>query len=372
MSAIAMQGPAEGPHLWLHGRTYDLAWYGAVPILATLLFLGAFAVLGPAHFLPVFLVSSVLTGYGHNMVTWLLILPRESRRHYATGTLFWPATLAALTMVPVLMFVDTPYFGWAFAIHNITAFYHITRQHIGMMHVCDGRYVQATGDGDIRGWSAEVRRLIGMVGFTCVLAKLAGPQIMVQLNNLSIPFPIAGIPVALPLLAGAATGAIALHVAWRAWSRGKAGAAFPALHVAMAGGAIFNLVVANLLPNQNFVVTYTMIAAIHNLQYMAFVYTHHHLRARQDEQAEDAFSRLARERRWASWLALPLGLAIAFTAVVMLAPVAVQAGIALWFMMIHYLVDGAIWKRKNYPNMGRFGSARVEVPLAAPGLPEVA
>jgi hypothetical protein len=365
MSALSltMQPPRTQSALWLHSKTYDLTWYGLMPILTALFFLGAFSLGGAKGFFPIFLVVSILVGYGHNMVTWLLILPKESRKHYAQGIMIWPAALTALSIVPILFFAGTPWFAWAFMGHNIVAYYHIMRQHIGMQHVCDSRYASTTGDNSIRAWAADVRKLIGLVAATAITAKLAGPPILVQLAMISIPTPISGIPWEISGVLGALSVAVAARLSYRTWRRHQAGQAFPIMHAVMGGGSIANVLLAmTLVANPYFIVSYTIMANCHNLQYMSYCYTHHHLRAAQDPEAQDAPSRWAREHRYVAWFGLPALLGVLFTAFVAAWSPAIQSAWALGFMMLHYLVDGEIWKRKNYPAMGRFGAGRVGAP----------
>ena len=150
------------------------------------------------------------------------------------------------------------------------------------------------------------------------------------------------------------------------WIRHKAGYLFPVMHAIMGGAALANLIAAALVPNAAFFLTLALASSYHNLQYFAFCYTHHHLRAA--ESGEDSlYARLARERSWGWWFAIPMACGVAVAVLTAALPGLAGNILATWFMTSHYFVDGNIWRKKFYPMMGRFGSGRI---LAEPRLEE--
>jgi hypothetical protein len=145
----------------------------------------------------------------------------------------------------------------------------------------------------------------------------------------------------------------------------------PLGHLTLLFGALFSYGVATALPPSWFLITYSIVSTTHNVQSFSFCYTHHHLRASAEGDG-GLFSRFARERAWWKWAALPVGIAVAMAAVVGSLPGAVQVTLAFWFMAVHYLVEGTIWKRKHYPSMGRFARGLVVTPPPAQTAPEAA
>lgn len=361
--------------LWLHGRTYDVVTCVVVPIVLAVLMLGAYSALGTNGPLQIYLVSSVLTGFPHNWITWLMIMPKASRAYYGAGTIFGPFVLTALVMIPVALFFGTPLFAWALTITITVAYYHITRQHQGVLHACDGRYVQATGDAAIRRASGYLRGLVGSFAAAGFCWKLTGAPCLLGILGTPMQYQIYPLPVAIPAALAVACAYYFVRTLVAFGQRHRAGARFPVAHALVGGSALANLALALALPNSATYVTLALIASYHNLQYFAFCYTHHHLRAVADPAPSDFYTRWARARRLVPWMALPVLLGVALCLVCTRLPAWLGACIGYWFMTSHYFVDGQIWRRKFYPLMGRFASGRVGVEPATvqapPGLAAV-
>ncbi|MDB5100018.1 MAG: hypothetical protein JWM80_4439 [Cyanobacteria bacterium RYN_339] len=353
--------------LWLHDRRYDLFWYLVVPVL---LFFGLQAyctALGPNGPMYTYMTTAVLTGLTHNSITWLLILPADSRKFYAAGTLFVPFLVTSLVLIPSIVLFQGPFMGYALALNITIAYFHITRQHQGMLHVCDGRYVQATGDQGFRAYARDLRWLVGAVAATGLTAKLSGGPMLMGFLKHPLPFPL-HLPPQPAWVLGALSVFLAVRLGYHTWQRHRAGHRFPVMHAVMGGTALANLVAASCVPNASFFLTLALVSSYHNLQYFAFCYTHHHLRAR--ETGEDSlYARLAREQSWGWWFAIPMACGLVFAGLTALLPPLAADIAATWFMTSHYFVDGNIWRRKFYPQMGRLGAGRV---AAEPRLEEVA
>lgn len=356
----------SAPSFWFHSRRYDLIWYAAVPAMVCAALFALSHALGAKGPLLAYMASATLTGLPHNWITWLLILPQKSRDYYARGTLFWPFVATAIALLPTVLFFGTPLFAWALTLNISLAYYHITRQHMGLLHSCDGRYIQATGDTEVRRYSRDLRWLVGAFAAACLAWKATGAPMKLGLGVQPMAFTLAPVPTALPVVLTALCVLLAARLAWNTACRARDGKPFARGHALIGGAALAILGVAALVPNDQFYLTLAMVGATHNLQYFAFCYTHHHLRAAADPAPADAYTRWARGRRWAPWFLLPIGLGVAFAGVCALLPPALYAFALNWFMTSHYFVDGNIWRRKYYPTMGRFASGRVEpVPAGA-------
>ncbi|HEY9720921.1 MAG TPA: hypothetical protein V6D47_02845 [Oscillatoriaceae cyanobacterium] len=354
------------PSLWFHSRRYDLVWYAAVPALLMAALFALSHALGPKGPIIAYMASATLTGLPHNWITWLLILPEKSRAYYGRGTLFVPFVATAIALIPTVLLFGTPLFAWALTLNISLAYYHITRQHQGLLHSCDGRYIQATGDTGVRPYSRDLRWLVGAFAAVCLAWKATGGPMQLGLGIKPMTFTLAPVPIALPLVLSAVCAFLAGRFAWNTWRRARAGKPFAKGHALIGGVAIAILGLAALVPNDQFYLTLAMVACTHNMQYFAFCYTHHHLRATADPVPNDTFTRWARARRWAPWFLVPIGLGVAFAGVCALLPPALYAFALNWFMTSHYFVDANIWRRKYYPTMGRFASGRVEpVPVGA-------
>ncbi|MDB5102262.1 MAG: hypothetical protein JWM80_6683 [Cyanobacteria bacterium RYN_339] len=365
---------ASTDEIWLHRRPYDLAWYGLFPFVQVLAMAGAACCLGPRGYIPLYMVSSILTGWGHNWITWLMLLPQDGRKHYEPGTFFWPFVISVAALVPIILTYGTPVFGFAVMLHVLLGFYHITRQHQGLMHAYDGRYMQAGGPAEIRGFSRDARWLLGTAAVFALVWKMVGEPVALDLGAqeqlgthtlVQLPFP--HLPVAVAALVALFGLALLARLAWQAYQLRRT---LPLGHLVLLGGALFSYGVATALPPSWFLITYSIVSTTHNVQSFSFCYTHHHLRATA-EPSDGLFSRFARERRWWKWGLVPVGLAVSMAAVLGTIPAQWQVTLAFWFMAVHYLVEGTIWRRKHYPAMGRFSRGLVVSP---PGqtAPEVA
>lgn len=350
----------NAPSLWLHTRRYDMFWYAVVPVLLLVALGGLSLVLGPRGPLTAYLASAMLTGLPHNMITWLLLLPRESRGYYQSGVLFGPFLLTSLVMVPTVLLYGTPAFAWAISLNIAIAYYHITRQHMGMLNACDGRYQQATGDTTIRALGEDMRWAIAGIAATTFAWKMTGGPMLLGLFAEPMRFVLQPIPMGIAFALTAATALPVARLLFKLMARHFAGMRFPAAHALMGGAAAANLIVASLVPNDQFFLTLALVASCHNMQYFAFCYTHHHLRAVSEPAADDAYSNWARARKWAPWFLLPIGLGVAFGVATTLVPPFWGTLLATWFMTSHYFVDGHMWRRKYYPRMGRFASGVVQ------------
>jgi hypothetical protein len=343
--------------LWLHDRRYDLFWYAVVPVLLWVGLQLYCQALGPNGPMYTYMTTAVLTGLTHNAITWLLILPADSRKFYQAGTLFGPFVLTSLLLIPSIMTFQGAYMAYALTLNIVVAYYHITRQHQGMLHVCDARYVQATGDQGFRAYSRDLNWLVGGVAATALVTKLAGGPMLMGFLKHPLPFTL-HLPAWPGYVLAAGCLGLAGRFGYRTWQRHRQGQLFPLMHAVMGGAAIANLIAAALVPNASFFLTLALVSSYHNLQYFAFCYTHQHLRAR--ESGEDSlFARLARERSWGWWFAIPMACGLAVAALTAVLPPLAADIAATWFMTSHYFVDGNIWRRKFYPMMGRFAAGRV-------------
>lgn len=345
---------SASPTPWLHSRRYDLAAYVALPFVLYVLLTSASAALGPKGPWAVYMAQTVLTGLPHNMITWLLLLPASGRRHYAPGVLVGPAVLSALALAPTIWWYGTPAFAWAISLTTLLAYFHITRQHQGLLAACDARFGRATGESDIRATTRDLRWLVGAVAASAITWKATGAPMTLGLVGQPMNFVFQPVPLAVPAVLTGLAVLLALRFGVSLWRRHREGLAPPSAHLAIGGGAIANLVLASLVPNEQFFLTLALVSSYHNLQYFAFCYTHHHQRASAEPDAVDVFSRWAREGRFARWVALPIALGVGFAACIALLPAYWTAVAANAFMISHYFVDGNMWRRRYYPALGRF------------------
>jgi hypothetical protein len=361
--------------IWLHRKPYDLAWYGLFPLVQVLGMATAAHFLGPRGYIPLYMASSILTGWGHNWITWLMLLPADGRKHYQPGAFFWPFVASVVALVPILLTYGTPIFGYAVMLHVLLGFYHITRQHQGLLHSYDGRYMQAGGPDGIKAFSKDARWLIGAAAVGALTWKMVGEPVSLDLGAqdqlgthtlVQLPFP--HLPMAAAWLVALFMLGLAARLLYQGYQLRRE---LPWGHLVLLFGALFSYGIATALPPAWFLITYSIVSTTHNVQSFSFCYTHHHLRAAADG-GESPFSRFARERAWWKWGALPVGIAVAMAAVVGNLPGQWQVTLAFWFMAVHYLVEGTIWRRKHYPAMGRFARGLVASPLRGQTAPEAA
>lgn len=368
MSTLALptrpEAATTGDGLWLHGRTYDLAWYLLLaPALFVLLVAGS-AAAGPKGPMLAYVANSVFLGLPHNAITWFLTMPAHSRTYYGPGVMFGPLVISAFVIAPTALLFGTQAFGWALTINIVIAYYHITRQHMGLIHSSDARYAQVTGDRSIHAEGRDLRATIATLAAAAIAWKATGGPMLLGLGAMQFQFMVWPLPAVIPAALTAVLAFYGGRWAWNTARRVRAGHRFPVSHAVIGGGACLNLVLAALVPNDQFFLTLALVASFHNLQYFAFCYTHHHLRAGADPDATDLYSRLARDRRWGWWFALPVLAGVGFVALAAVMPPLVNALLLNGAMISHYFVDGAIWRRKYYPRMGEFARRRVDAPAA--------
>lgn len=367
MSTLALPAGSEATaagDLWLHGRTYDLVWYLLLPPVMFLLITAASAAIGPKGPMLMYVASASFTGLPHNAITWFLTMPAHSRGYYQPGVMFLPLVVSAAVLAPTMMLFGTAAFAWALTLNIVIAYYHITRQHMGLIHSADARYAQVTGDRAIHAEGYDLRAVIATLAAAAICWKAAGPPMLLGLGAVQFQFTIWPVPVAVPIALTAALAWYAGRWAWRTAARVRRGDRFPVPQAVIGGGAVLHLGLASLVPNDQFFLTLALVGSYHNLQYFAFCYTHHHLRAVADPAATDLYSRLARERRWGWWFVIPLVAGIVFVALAAALPPLWNAVLLNGAMISHYFVDGAIWRRKYYPRMGEFGRRQVGEPAA--------
>lgn len=373
MSTLALptrpEAAATGDGLWLHGRTYDLAWYLLLPPVMFVLLTAASAAAGPKGPMLAYVASSIFTGLPHNAITWFLTMPAHSRGYYAPGVMFWPLVISAVVLAPTVLLFGTQAFAWALTLNIVIAYYHITRQHMGLIHSSDARYAQVTGDRTIHGEGYDLRAAIATLAAAAICWKATGAPMLLGLGAVQFQFMIWPLPVWIPSALTAALAFYAARWAWRTARRARTGHRFPASQAVIAGGAFLHLGLAALVPNDQFFLTLALVASYHNLQYFAFCYTHHHLRAVADPAATDLYSRLARDRRWGWWFVLPVLAGVAYVGLAAALPPLWNAVLLNGAMISHYFVDGAIWRRKYYARMGEFARRRVDEPAGTTAAP---
>lgn len=367
MSTLALPTSPEATatgDLWLHGRSYDLVWYLLLPPVLFVLLTTASALIGPKGPMLVYVASSVFTGLPHNAITWFLTLPAHSRGYYRPGVMFLPLVVSAAILAPTVMLFGTAAFGWALTLNIVIAYYHITRQHMGLIHSADARYAQVTGDRAIHAEGYDLRVAIAALAAAAICWKAAGPPMLLGLGAMQFQFTLWPVPLAVPIALTAALAWYAGRWALKTAARVRRGERFPVTQAILAGGAALHLGLAALVPNDQFFLTLALVACYHNLQYFAFCYTHHHQRAVADPAATDLYSRLARDRRWGWWFVIPVLAGVGFVGLAATLPPLWNAALLNAAMISHYFVDGAIWRRKYYPRMGEFGRRRVGEPAA--------
>jgi hypothetical protein len=230
------------------------------------------------------------------------------------------------------------------------------------LHSCDGRYAAATGDQTVRAHSRDLRWLIGAVSAAAMAWKMTGAPMKLGLGITPVAFTFYPAPVFVPIALTAAAVLIAARLAYQAVQRARRGLPFPKSHALIGGMAMANLIGSALIPNDQFFLTLALVASCHNMQYFAFCYTHHHLRAAADATPNDLYTRWAREGKVVRWFVLPFALGVAYGVGSSLLPPLATTCLLTWFMVSHYFVDANIWRRKYYPLMGRFASRRIDVP----------
>lgn len=341
---------------------HDLLFYGVVPLALFAAMVPAASLLGPQGPLWVYLFNTVAFGLPHNMLTWGLLFPAEGRARYdLRGVLLWPSILTLALMVPTVLSQETPLFAWALSVNICLAYYHITRQHMGLLRMADGRYLQAAPGATVEGVGRPLAQAVAATAFAAFAWKATGGPMSlgVVLEPMRFAFwPVpAWLPAAATLYAAGALGWAGLGL----WRLHRAGAPWPRMHLLLAGPMLFNLVSAAMLPNDAFYLTLALVSACHNLQYLGFVYTHHHLRTQDLTGSLDLLGGLARARRLLPYAGALLAAGIAYaTFCTTVLPPRWGSACLMTFMTIHYFVDGAMWRRAHFRGLGEIMRRRVK------------
>ena len=347
--------PTQADGYWLFGRQADLGWFGASLLVPLAVYLPAYWAFGHAAVWPLYLIYVACFATPHTWFTYAVsATPTADAEAWYTRRSFWlpyAATLALVALIPVAELLGL--WDLYFTMVTMVGFYHVYKQHLGLLRMYDARYAQVHEDPTIFAAMRPFHALCALAFALPVFWVWLQPQfeVVVGVQRFLLLHPV------LPAWALAPLGVAILWYGARTArglaARHRAGRPFPLGHLVLAGTAMASYVAAfGLVPPQDYLLTVAIFITYHDIQYAGFVW--HFQRSRSAIAAQagtplDLVHRLALENR-----ALPyFGLAFLFSLVVVGVIVAVPPAVALAVIVLHnnlhYFMDGTIWQRKHNP-----------------------
>lgn len=291
----------------------------------------------------------------HCWLTWALTLPPNARGLYRPRAIWEPIGYTSLLAigVPVTHHVG----GWDLLFTAITmiGFYHVTRQHLGILKLYDARYAQVYGDpGVFKAMEPFHQAMVLLLAFPILrvwqlpLFDIAiGPQKFTLLHPVLPEWTTWPYLVALGWYAGRAARELA--------RRQREGKPWPHAHFLVGGVAALSYAAAfGLVPTRDYLLTVAIFITYHDLQYAGFVW--HFQRLRGEHEAGrgvrlDAIHRWAREGKAVPYFALAFLYSAAVFGLMLILPGLVAMAFVTFQTMVHQIMDGWIWKRRYYPQV---------------------
>ncbi len=353
VATAAERAPASG--YWLFGRRADLGWFGGSLLVPLAVYLPAYWAWGSAAVWPLYLLYVACFATPHTWFTYAVsATPTADSAGWYTRRSFWTPYLATLGLVALI-----PIAEWAgmwdlyFTMVTMVGFYHVYKQHLGLLKIYDARYAQVHEDPAIFAAMQPFHALCTLAFALPVFWVWLQPEFEVVIGVQRFVLLHPQLPAwSLVPLAGAMLwfgGRTAVALA----ARHRAGRPFPLGHMVLAGAAMASYVVAfGLIPPKDYLLTVAIFITYHDLQYAGFVW--HFQRSRSAIEAEmgtplDAVHRWALENKALPYFGLAFLFSLAVVAVIVAVPPAVALAVIVLHNNLHYFMDGCIWQRKHNP-----------------------
>lgn len=343
--------PATG--YWLFGRRADLGWFVFSVAVPLLLYLPTYWLLGSASVWPLYLVYVAGFATPHLWLTWAVTVTPSSRGLYSWQTFGLSFAVTGLLVAAVPL--TERFGGWDlfFTVVTLYGVYHIFKQHLGILKIYDAKYAQVHGDPSVFRDLVPFHRL-------CTLA-FALPVFWVwQLPPIQVVVGIQKFTLLTPHLPAwslapyyAAMAGFALWTLGALRRRHLAGKPLPTAHLALAAAAGLSYWVAfALVPTQDYLLTLAIFITYHDLQYWGFVW-HFQRRRSLALEAEgkplDWLHRLARDNRIYRYFGVAFLYSALVVATLVVAPPTVAIALVVFYNVVHYVMDGYVWKRRHHP-----------------------
>lgn len=304
---------------------------------------------------PLYVLYAALFATPHCWLTWAVTLPPNARGMYKPRAIWEPILYTALLAigVPVTHFLG----GWDLLFTAITliGFYHVTRQHLGILKMYDAKYAQVYGDASVFRDMEPFHQVMVLLLALPILWVWQMPlfDIAIGPQKFTLLHPILPQWTTWPYLA--LLGWFAVQAAAVLVRRRREGRPFPAAHFLVGGVALISYLVAfGLVPTRDYLLTVAIFITYHDLQYAGFVW--HFQRLRGEHEAGrgvrlDAIHRWAKEGRALPYFALGFLYSAAVFALMLVLPGLVAMAFVTFQTMVHQIMDGWIWKRRFYPQV---------------------
>ncbi len=347
--------PDSASGYWIFGRRTDLGWFVLSLAVPLLLYLPIYWLVGSASVWPLYLVYVACFATPHLWLTWAVTLPQSARGLYTWQTfgISFAVTGAMMAAVPLTQ----AFGGWDLFFTAVTMYgvYHIFKQHLGILKIYDAKYAQVHGDASVFRDLLPFHRLCTLTFALPVFYVWQMPpiEVVVGIQTFTLLTPQMPSWLLLPYLAAMGVFlAQTVHVLLRRHQEQKP---FPQGHVALALAAAVSYGVAfGLVPTKDYLLTLAIFITYHDLQYWGFVWNFHRGRSGAFAAAGRPLAfldRLARDNRVWSYF----GVAFLYSVVVILtlavSPPTVAIALVVFYNVIHYVMDGYVWKRKHNPSL---------------------
>lgn len=340
---------------WLFGQRTDLMWFGASVIVPLALYLPPYWAFGSAAVWPLYLIYVACFATPHTWFTYAVTATPTAHGMYSRAS-FWGPYALTLGLVAAI-----PLAEWAglwdlfFTMVTMLGFYHVYKQHLGMLRIYDARYADFFADRTIFADLAPFHRFCVLAFALPVFWVWLQPEfeVVVGIQRFLLLHPVVPAWAIAPYAVGMA--GCALATARVLVVRHLAGRPFPSGHMVLATAALVSYGVAfALIPPRDYLLSVAIFITYHDLQYAGFVWHFQQGRSRVEagqDRPLDFIHRWAVEHR--AWPYF--GLAFLFSAVVVGVVVSVPPALALAVIVLHnnlhYLLDGTIWQRKHNPSL---------------------
>jgi hypothetical protein len=342
---------------WLFGRKADLGWFVWSLLIPLAVYLPPYAIWGSKAVWPLYLLYVVGFATPHTWLTYAVSLPRTARGLYDARSFWHP--LIATSAIAVLVPFSQWYGGWdaLFTAVTLLGFYHIGKQHLGILRMYDAKYAQVHDDRSIFA-TMQPFHALWVLAFTLpVFYVWLSPSLHVVVDRQAFTLLSPGLPAwsLLPLLAAMA------WYGWQTvrhlWTRHRQGLPLPTAHLvsALTSGLSYLIAFAVVRP-EDYLLTLAIFISFHDLQYFGFVW--HFQRQRSVRLAAagvelDAIHRWAHADQWGRYFGLAFGFSLALVALLSAVPTTVALTIVVFHNTLHYLMDGWIWKRQNHATLSQ-------------------
>lgn len=353
----AESSPTLAGGYWLFGRRADLGWFGWSLLIPLAVYLGPYAHWGHPAVWPLYLLYVVGFATPHTWLTYAVTLPGSARRLYDPRSFWHP--LAATAVIAALVPLSQWYGGWdaLFTAVTLLGFYHIGKQHLGILRIYDAKYAQVYDDPTI---FAAMRpfHALWVLAFTL-------PVFYVWLSpSLSVVVDRQAFTLLSPHLPGWALTPLLVAMAWygattlrHLWQRRLEGKPLPTAHLvsALTSGLSY-LIAFAVVPPDDYLLTLAIFISFHDLQYFGFVWHFQRQRAARLQAAGtglDVIHRWALADQWGRYFGLAFAFSLALVGVLSAVPTTAALTIVVFHNTLHYLMDGWIWKRQHHPTLSQ-------------------